>query len=525
MTVAAEPVKKKGFLNAVERFGNTMPSVTMLFIYALVICWILSFALSFIDFDYYLPSHVEGVAAQKIEVLNMFDYERIVKFLTSMVQNFMNFPPLGITIVATLGIGIAEHSGFINTALKKMMGFISPRLLTPTVAFVAVLAHIVSDSAYVILMPVSALMFYAKGRHPLAGISTAFAGLAGGFSASFMPSQIDPIMQSFTQEAARIVHPTYDVNVLANYFLSFGSTFGVILMCWFITEKVVEPWLNKNCPIDSQLSKTETEELSVITPADYKGLKWAGLSVLIMIVILTLLLWPENSPLRAPDGSMTSSQAGIMQMIVPLIFLFFAVPGVIYGIMTKSFTSSNDVINAMEGIMKSLIPFIVFAFFAAQFLYSFNVSNIGKLIALAGADLLTTLKFPSELTILLVIGLVGIVNILITSATSKWAIMAPVLVPMLMAVGISPELTQAAFRISDSAVNVATPMFPFYPLIIMYCARYYTKAGVGTLCSMMIPYTAGLFIVLTATLYLFWWLNIPLGFESVYTIPVNIPSP
>lgn len=520
MATDAAPIKKKGFLNAVERFGNTMPSVTMLFIYALVICWVLSFLLSFIDFDYYLPSHVIGEAPQKIEVLNLFTYDRIVTFIISTVKNFMSFPPLGITIVATLGIGIAEKSGFINTSLKKLLSFISPRFLTPTVAFVAVVAHIVSDSAYVVLMPVAALMFYAKGRHPLAGISTAFAGLAGGFSASFLPSKIDPIMQSFTQDAARIVNPTYDVNVLANYFLSFGSTFGVILVCWYITEKIVEPWLNKNCPLDNQISTQETKELSVVTDLDKKGFRWAGLSIIAMIVLITVLLIPESSPLRAPDGSMTSSQAGIMQMIVPLIFIFFAVPGIIFGFITKSFTSSNDVVKAMEEIIKSLIPFIVFAFFAAQFLYSFNVSNIGKLIALAGADMLTTLKFPAELTVLLVIALVGIVNILITSATSKWAIMAPVLVPMLMAVGISPELTQAAFRISDSAVNVATPMFPFYPLIIMYCARYYTKAGVGTLCSMMIPYTAGLFLVLTATLYLFWWFNIPLGFESSYTVPV-----
>lgn len=525
MAETIEPFKKKGFLNTVERFGNKMPSVTMLFIYALVICWILSFLLSFIDFDYYLPSHAEGVAPTKIEVINLFTYDHIVTFIISTVKNFMSFPPLGITIVATLGIGIAERSGFINTALKKMLGFISPRFLTPTVVFVAIVAHIVSDSAYVVLMPVAALMFYAKGRHPLAGIATAFAGLAGGFSASFTPSKIDPIMQSFTQEAARIVNPTYDVNVLANYFLSFGSTFGVILVCWYITEKIVEPWLNKNCPMDKTLSATETDELSTVTELDKKGFRWAGFSVIAMIVIVALLLIPESSPLRAPNGSMTSSQAGIMQMIVPLIFLFFAVPGIIFGFITKSFTSSNDVVKAMEEITKSLIPFIVFAFFAAQFLYSFNFSNIGKLIALAGADMLTTLKIPAELTVLLVIALVGIVNILITSATSKWAIMAPVLVPMLMAVGISPELTQAAFRISDSAVNVSTPMFPFYPLIIMYCARYYSKAGVGTLCSMMLPYTAGLFIVLTAMLFIYWGLDIPLGFESSYTIPVLHSTP
>lgn len=520
MTTHNDPNKKKGFLNAIERFGNTMPSVTMLFIYALVICWCLSFLLSFIDFNYFLPPATPGAEPQKIQVLNLFNYHELVTFIISTVNNFMSFPPLGITIVATFGIGIAEKSGFVNTALKKLLGLITPKYLTPTVVFVSIVAHLVSDSAYVILMPVAALMFYARGRHPLAGIATAFAGLAGGFSASFTPSKIDPIMQGFTQKAAHIMDTSYIVNVLCNYFLSLGSTIGVIAMCWYVTEKIVEPWLNKNCPLDQQLTDTEANQLSVITPLEHFGFKCAGGALIAMIVLMVILLIPESSPLRAPDGSMTSSQAGIMKMIVPLIFIFFAVPGIIYGYITRSFTSSKDVINAMEEITKSLIPFIVFAFFAAQFLYSFDHSNIGKLIALAGADALTTLNIPSELTIFFVIILVGIVNILITSATSKWAIMAPVLVPMLMAVGISPELTQAAFRISDSAVNVSTPMFPFYPLIIMYCCRYYSKTGVGTLCSMMLPYTVGLFIVLTATLYLFWGLNIPLGFESSYTIPV-----
>lgn len=520
VNASTEPLKKKGFLNTVERFGNTMPSVTMLFVYALVVCWIFSFLLSFVNFDYYLPVTSPDAVPQQIKIINLFDYNEIVTFIVSTVKNFMGFPPLGITIVATLGIGIAEKSGFINTALKKLLSFISPKLLTPTVVLVSVIAHLASDSAYVVLMPVAAMMFYAKGRHPLAGIAAAFAGLAGGFSASFTPSQIDPIMQSFTQEAARIVDHTYVVNVLSNYFLSVGSTFGVIAVCWFITEKIVEPWLNTNCPVDNQPEDEESLNISGTTALEQKGYKWAGYSVLAIIAILVILLIPSQSPLRAPDGSMTSSQSGLMQMIVPLIFIIFAVPGVVYGFVTKSFKSSNDIVHAMEDITKSLIPFIVFAFVAGQFLYSFNYSNLGKLIALAGADVLTTLKIPAQMTIFFVILLVGMINILVTSASAKWAIMAPILVPMLMAVGISPELTQAAFRISDSAVNVSTPMFPFYPLIIMYCSKYYTKTGVGTLCSMMMPFTAGLFIVLTITLYLFWWFNIPLGFESTYTIPV-----
>lgn len=512
--IMTDTIKKKGFLNAVERLGNKMPDVTMLFIYALVICWILSFLLSFISFDYVVPT-----TGKQIEVINMFNYHEVLKFVTSSISNFMGFPPLGITIVATLGIGIAEKSGFVNTALKKLLSFISPKFLTPTVVFVAIVAHVVSDSAYVILMPVAALMFYAKNRHPLAGVATAFAGLAGGFSASFFPSKIDPIMQSFTQSAARLMDPEYVVNVLCNYFVSLGSTIGVILVCWYITEKIVEPWLNKNCPMDLNVDDAE-DQLAQTSTQDNTAFKWGGLTLLGLVVLLIILLLPENSILRAPNGSMTSSDAPIMQIIVPLLLIFFAVPGLVYGFISGNFKTSRDITKAMEDITKSLIPFIVFAFFAAQFLYSFNHSGLGVLLALSGADLLTTLSIPPEMTIFAVIVLVGIVNIMITSATSKWAIMAPVLVPMLMAVGISPELTQAAFRVSDSAVNVSTPMFPFYPLIILYCQKYYSKTGIGTLCSMMIPYTIGLFIVLTATLYIFWFFNIPIGFDSTYMIPV-----
>lgn len=504
---------KNGFLNRVERIGNLMPDVTMLFIYALIICWCLSYLLSFIDFNYYHP-----ISKEKISIINMFQYEEIILFIAGSVKNFISFPPLGITIVATLGIGIAESSGFINTALKKMLSFISPRMLTPTVVFVGIVSHIASDSAYVILMPVSAMMFYASGRHPLAGIAAAFAGLAGGFTASYTPSIIDPIMQSFTQEAAQMLAPGYSVNVLCNYFFSLGGTFGVIFVCWFITEKIVEPWLNKNCPIvPSEVDTDSEQELNKITMAENRAFRISGWVLIFMVVGLFALLWPESSALRGPDGSLTSPKAPIMQIVVPLLFIFFAVPGIVYGYLTRSFTSTKDIVKAMENITKSLIPFIVFAFFAAQFLYSFQHSKLGALLALSGADLLRTLDMPSGITVFGVILLTAFLNILITSATSKWAIIAPVLVPMLMAVGISPELTQAAFRVSDSAMNVSTPMFPFYPLILMYCQKYYKNAGIGTLCSMMIPFTIGLLIILTSTLYLFWAFDIPIGFDSGYT--------
>ena len=502
------------FLNCVERMGNKLPHITMLFIYALVATIAIATALSFVDFDYIHPNTHE-----KIRILNMLSPENLMDLLVSSVKNFMGFPPLGITIVATLGIGIAEGSGFVNVLIKKFLSITPRKFLTPTVIFVSIVCHIVSDSAYTILMPVSALMFYACGHHPLAGIACSFAGLAGGFTASYTPSIIDPVMQSFTEAAAHIIDPNYAVNVLCNYFFALGGTFFVIGAVWFVTDKIIEPRLWKTMPLDE---KTKDDDSLVITPVTEKenfAFRLAMGTVVLLLGLLFILCYPEDSLFRAPDGSLTSPKAPVMQGLVPLLLIFFSLPGIVFGYACGSFTKANDVIRSMEHIMKMLISFIVFCFFAGQFLYVFNKSGIGSLLAISGAEFLRDLGMPSGITLLGIIILTGMLNILITSATSKWAILSSIFVPMLMMLGISPELTQAAFRVSDSAVNVCTPMFAFYPLLIMYCQRYCSKAGVGTLSSMMLPYTFALLIVLTAVLYAYWFLGIPLGFHSGFDYP------
>ena len=504
---------RRDWLQKIEYVGNKLPDITMLFVYALIICWLLSWGLSYFSFDYINP-----VTKQPLAIVNLFQPSEIIAFFTALTKNFVNFPPLGITIVATIGIGIAEASGFINVGLSRALNIIPKNIVTPAVITVSVFAHIVADSAYVILMPVAALVFYSVGKHPLSGIAASFAGLAGGFSASFTPSIIDPIMQSFTQNAARIIDPSYEVNILSNYFLSFGSTFFVIATCWYITDKIIDPRLKRTMPLDNDLDK-EHVEVHQPSALDLKAFRWASAVFVLIALGLFIAAYPQDSLLRSPEGSLTSPTAPIMQMIVPLLLLFFAVPSLIHGIIAKTFTDTRTVTKSMEKITYTLVPFIVFSFFCAQFLYSFNRSGLGTLIALSGAEFLKSLQMPSGITIFGVLILTALLNIIITSATSKWAILSSILVPMLMSVNISPELTQAAFRISDSVMNVSTPMFAFYPLLISYCQRYCKNTWVGTLCSMMIPYSIGLFIVLTLVLYVYWWLGIPLGFDSGYTYP------
>ena len=501
-----------GFLGWIEKMGNRIPDITMLFICAFVITCMLSAVLSQMQFDYIHPSTHEPIT-----VKNMLSPDALVTLLTKMVTNYTGFPPLGMVIVATLGIGIADGSGYINTGIRKILAVTPKRLITPIIIIVSMLSHIAADSAYMLIIPIAGYMFYATGKHPLAGIGASFAGMAGAFAANYTPAAIDPIIQGFTQTAAQIIDPSYEVNVLCNYFFAFGATFLVIPSCWWVTENIVEPWCRRSCPVDADI-EVETHEFS-FTPRENRAFYTATAVLVLLLAGLVVLLLPEDSMLRDPAGNIASFKAPVMQSIVALIFLYAAAVGIVYGIMSGKFRSSKDFTRSMEVIAQTLLPIIVFYFFAAQFMYAFGASGIGALLAIAGAEFLKSLALPPQVTIFGIILFVGMLNLIITSASAKWAILAPIFVPMLMAVGISPELTQAAFRVSDSAVNVCTPMFAFYPLIIVYCQKYYKATGVGTLSSLMLPYTATLLITLTITLYLYWFLGIPLGFQADYVYP------
>lgn len=352
----------------------------------------------------------------------------------------------------------------------------------------------------------------------MAGIAASFAGIAGAFAANYTPSAIDPVIQGFTQSAAQIIDPNYQVNVLCNYFFAFGATFVVIPSCWYVTERIVEPWLWKTCPLDEDIDVGEDGNTAV-TPQENRAFYAATGLLIVMVVGLVALLLPADSIFRDDQGMLASFKAPVMQSIVSLLFVFTGAVGLTYGILVGKFKSPQDVTKAMEDITKTLVQLIVFYFFAAQFLYAFGASNMGALIAVAGAEFLKSLALPPQVTVFGIIIFVAMLNLIITSASAKWAILAPIFVPMLMAVGIAPELTQVAFRVSDSAVNVVTPMFAFYPLIILYCQKYVKSSGIGTLSSMMLPYTIALLISLTVMLYIYWFMDIPLGLQADYVYP------
>ncbi|MEF1219228.1 AbgT family transporter, partial [Photobacterium damselae] len=434
------------------------------------------------------------------------------------VKNFTGFAPLGIVLVAMLGVGVAEASGFINTGLKKMLNVTPVKFLTPMLILVAIVSHTAADAGYVLVIPLGGIIFHAAGRHPLAGIAAAFAGVSGGFSANFIPSGIDPLLAGFTQEAARIMDPDYIVNPLANIIFTGLSSFVIVAIGWYITDKIIEPRLAKTA-IDDDAE--EAPDMGSFTELESKAFSRAGWAMVAGIALLVAVLIPETSPLRSPSGEIAAFNAPVMQSIVPLIFILFVIPGIIYGKVAGTFKESQDVIKAMSTTMAGMAGFMVMVFFIAQFLVAFTQSNIGTLLALSGAKLLQEMNLPGQITIIGMILLTASVNLLVGSASAKWALIGPIMVPMLMAVGISPELTQAAYRVGDSVSNIISPMMVFFPLVVVYMQRYVKSSGIGTLASMMMPYSIAMLVGWTIFLLVYWAIGIPLGVQAPYTYTIQ----
>lgn len=498
-------------LDKVEVVGNKLPDPAMIFFFCLLVIWGLSAIMSQFSWDAIDPRTGEALVVQ-----NLLTGDSLADFLSRMVKIFTGFAPLGVVLVAMLGVGVAEHSGFISAGLKRMLDSTPRSFLTPMVVLVAIVSHTATDAGYVLVIPLAGVIFYAMGRHPLAGIAAAFAGVSGGFCANFIPSAIDPLLQSFTQAAAQIIDPSIQVNPLNNWIFNSASSILVISIAWYLTDKVVEPRL-QSMKVDGNPS--DIPKFEQLNAKQTKALRWGSLTMLAGVFALVAVLLPETSPMRDADGALTSFKAPIMQSIVPIIFLLFLLPGVVYGFMSGVYTSTKDMIDSMTKAMQGMSYYIVMAFFCALFIDAFGKSNLGALLAIEGAQLLQALALPYMVTIVGIIFLTAFVNLFVGSSSAKWALLGPIFVPMLMQLGISPDLTQIAYRIGDSSSNIITPLMPYFPLVVIYCQRYCKGTGIGTLLSMMLPYSICLLIAWTIFLVIYWSLGIPLGIQSSYIYP------
>ncbi len=487
------------FLNGVERVGNALPHPATLFgIFALIV---LVFSAIFSAFGL---SAVHPGTGETYEVVNLLSRDGIHMILENMVTNFTDFAPLGIVIVAMLGIGLAEHSGLIAVIIRSLVLYSPERLLTFIIVLAGILSNLASSVGYVLLVPLAGTIFMAIGRHPIAGMAAAFAGVSGGYSANLVLGTIDPLLAGLSQEAARLVEPGYTVNPTANYFFMVASTFLIAGLGTWITEKIIVPRLGKYDKDDR-----EDEEIERLTPLEKKGIRRAGLVFLGFMALLLAGLLPENGILRGEGGDFLKSP--VLSGVVAILFLVAGLMGLTYGIVIGKYKNDSDAMKGMAESMKSLASYLVLVFFAAQFVEYFSWSNLGIILAINGAELIKSLNLGLIPLAILFVIFAGMINLVMGSASAKWALLAPIFIPMFMFLGYTPELTQVVYRIGDSVTNIISPMMSFFALIIVYFQKYDEKAGIGTLVATMLPYSIAFFIGWIILLVIWLLTGLPLG--------------
>jgi len=496
---APRPSLVQRFLSTAERVGNALPHPATLFLLAALGVVVLSEVASWFQLAVTHPA--TGEAVQPVSLLTIAGLHRII---TSAVTNFTGFAPLGTVLVAMIGIGVAEGSGLIGTALRLLVLSAPARLLTPIIVFAGVMSNTGGEVGYVLLVPLAALIFLAAGRHPIAGLAAAFAGVSGGYSANLLLGTLDPLIAGLTEEAARIVDPAYSVNPACNYYFLAASVFVITAAGTFVTERVVVPRLGR------YEGAPAAEAIQALSADERRGLRFTVYAALALAAVILAGILPSGGFLRE-IGTDSILHSPFLRGIVFFIFLGGTVLGIAYGVGARTIKSDADVIKGMGGALETLGVYLVLVFFAAQFVAYFNWTNLGLIFAVEGAEFLRQSGLSDIPLFLSFIVLSAVINLAMGSASAKWAIMAPVFVPMLMLIGYSPEFTQLAYRIGDSVTNIISPMMSYFALIVAFMQRYDRKAGIGTVIATMLPYTVTFWFVWSLMLVVWMLLGLPVG--------------
>lgn len=545
-----------GFLGLIEKIGNKLPNPFWLFVILAGIVALSSWLGSTLGMKATQPDSGEIVAVE-----NLLTTEGIQRMVTEAVDNFTSFPPLGVILTVMLGVAVAEHSGLLSALVRSMVAKVGPKVLTFTLALAGVTGSVASDAVYVILIPLGAMSFHALGRSPIVGAMVAFAASSAGFNSSLILNITDLLLASISTPAAQLVDENYDVSPLANIFFVIPSAIVLALIITAVTELFVNKRAHDLVDHDkidySEVSfdnaagasntsgadeptgsadsagnnenndnnnndENNTEDISdqlKLAAHEKSGLRATGIALLLMLLAYFALLFIPGSPLTGPDGEIMDSPL-IRAIAVPIAGMFFLC-GIVYGLVAKSITSSADIPDFMAAGLKTMLPMIVLFFAVAQFLAWFEWSNLGVWTAITGSELLERADLPPILLFAGVVALVALLNLFITSGSAQWALMAPVLVPMLMYVGTAPEVTQMLFRIGDSPTNIITPMSPYFALALTFLQRYYKRSGVGTLMSLALPYSIAMIIGWFIFFMIWYFLGIPLGPGSPMEYPGN----
>jgi aminobenzoyl-glutamate transport protein len=496
-----------GWLNAVERAGNRLPDPSTLFALGTLAVMLLSDLAVRLGWTVTRTLERDGaLETETVAPVSLLDADGLWWLLSSLVKNFVEFPPLGLVLVGLLGIGVAERSGLLPVLLRRLLAAAPTRLLVPMTVFVGVLSSLALDAGYVVLPPLAGALFLAAGRSPLAGIAAVTAGVTCGFSANLFLTGLDPLLAGLSTAAAHLLDPSYEVAISANWWFMIVSTLVLTAAGAFVTWRFVEPRLPRPTAAEMEHGARPAEAPEQLHDED-RGLRFAGWTCVALLVLLLAAVLIPGAPL-AGEGARFPRW---MEALVPLLLIVFFGTGLAYGIGAGSIRRDRDAVDMMGETMRTMGPYIVLAFFAAQFIACFGHSRLGEMLAVVGGGWLAALALPPAALTLAFIGVVMAGNLLIGSASAKYALFAPVFVPMFMQAGISPELTQAAYRVGDSVTNGITPFNPYLVIILAFIRRFRPDAGLGTLVALMLPYTLVFAPVWALLLGLWVLLGWPLG--------------
>lgn len=487
-------------LDWIEKTGNRLPNPVAIFMILCALILIASWIAAALNVSAVNPSNGETVRA-----INLLSGPNIVRALSEGVKNFSSFAPLGLVLVVMLGVGVAEKSGWFEVAMKRIIAMTPHQWVIPIIILVGINGNLAGDAAIIILPPIAAMVFLRLGFHPVAGIVCAYASVIGAFAANMTISMGDILLLSFTSPAADLIQKDIELNPAMNYYFLLASTFLLLPLTWWLTIKVTIPRMGQY-----EALHHEQEDVSeTITPKEHRAMLYANYTLLALVVLLCLLMLPQDSLLRNPESHSLIHNSPLMKSLILIITILFFIPAVVYGVAVGSIRNSNDLARMMTESISSMGGYIVIVFFAAQMLAYFNWSNLGIIIAIKGAEALA-----EQNGVLLIVGIIlfsSTINLFIGSASAKWGILAPIFVPMMMLLGYHPAFTQMIYRIGDSITNPITPMMPYMPLILTMAQRYIPNMGLGTFIALALPYTLAFTIAWTLLIVAWYLLGWPVG--------------
>ena len=512
---------QKGILGWIERSGNKLPDPVFLFFWLIGILILISVVAALAGASAQHPTEIDEATgvARVITAESLLSADNIRRLWTEMPATFTHFHPLGYVLVVMLGAGVAERAGLFGAAMRAGVRNAPVKLLTPIVVLVGMLGNLAADAAYVVLIPLAGILFHAAGRHPVAGIAASFAGVSGGFSANLVPGQLDALLFGITEAAVETVFGDYTANIAGNWYFIAAMTFVFLPIIWWVTDKMIEPRLgpwdtaahDKRAAALPDADETSADPSGELTAGERKGLKMAGLATLAVVALWLFFLFGPGTPLIDEEATPEARLTPFYTSLVAGFFLLFLLAGWAYGKAAGVIENHRDLVKMMSGAMEDLAYYLVLAFAAAHFVAMFAWSNLGLILAVGGADFLGGLGLPAWALLTAIILVSALLNLFVGSASAKWALLSPVLVPMLMLLGISPEMATAAYRVGDGATNIITPLMVYFPLILIFCQRWVPEFGLGSLAATMLPYSIGLMIGGLALTIGWVVLDVPLG--------------